>query len=429
LKRFHIVVRTVLTLAGAAAALVLINLHVGLAGEVAPGQTAFDPPEVRAASDVAPPALLRGPHYRLGPTVRTFTFMNQYSVTSDFGAFAPPSDARLRRLVREIAAIAELEKIHQSDAFAKATVEAGKGVVQGAQNLIADPVATISAVPEAVFSVFGRISEATKRGGHSKYEDGVAQNLLAVSSFKREYAQKLDVDAYSSNEVLQKELNSVAWASAAGNLTLGAASMVTGAAVLQAASGLRTLEQAKSIVNALPPTELSRRNREALRQMRVPNSVADRFLQNPLLSPRHQTVIVEGIKALRGIPGRAAFIQYAARADSEDAALIFQEMAELLAGYHRAVAPILRLDIYSNIPVAYTAKGAAPVLLPIDRLLWTERTSGIATSLARTMSKSQPVQHIELWLTGDASARAREGLQLLGIALIEHVGQRLPLLD
>jgi hypothetical protein len=56
----------------------------------------------------------------------------------------------------------------------------------------------------------------------------MAQNLLAVSSFKREYAQKLDIDVYSSSEVLQKELSSVAWAAVAGNLTLGAASMVTG---------------------------------------------------------------------------------------------------------------------------------------------------------------------------------------------------------
>ncbi|MBV8119271.1 MAG: hypothetical protein JO081_04945, partial [Alphaproteobacteria bacterium] len=299
-----------LHLAFMAAVVLLANPGGSLAEDAAPGQAAFDSPEVRTTADVVSPALLRGPHYQLGPTVKTFAFMNQYSVTSDYGPFNPPSDARLRRLIREIAAIAELQKIHQSDAFAKATVEAGKGVVQGAQHLINDPVGTIGAVPEAVFSVFGRVSEAAKRGGRSRYEDGVAQNLLAVSSFKREYAQKFDVDVYSSNEVLQKELNSIAWASAAGNLTLGAASMVTGAAVLQAASGLRTLDQAKNIVNALPATELSRRNREALRQMRVPDAVADRFLQNPLLSPRHQTVIVEAMKTLGGIPGRTAFIQY-----------------------------------------------------------------------------------------------------------------------
>jgi len=407
----------------------LLALDPGLRGVATLAQTTFDAPEVRATADVVPPALLRGAHYQLGPTVSTFTFMNQYSVTSDYGPFSPPSDARLRRLVREIAAIAELQKIHQSDAFAKATVEAGKGVVQGAQHLINDPVATIGAVPEAVFSVFGRVSEAAKRGGRSKYEDGVAQNLLAVSSFKREYAQKFDIDVYSSNEVLQKELNSVAWASAAGNLTLGAASMVTGAVVLQVASGVRTLEQAKSIVNALPATELSRRNREALRQMRVPDTVADRFLENRLLSPRHQTLIVEAMKVLRGIPGRSAFIQYAARADSEDAALLFQEMAELLADYHRSVAPIQRLDIYLNIPIAYTGQGSAVILLPIDRLLWTERTSGIATSLGQTLPKPQPVRKVEIWMTGDASDRARAGLQQLGITLIEHAGQRLPLLD
>jgi len=418
--------RAILTIA---AAFVLFVLDPGLRGAAALGQTAFDSPEVRATADVLPETLLRGAHYQLGPTVSTFAFMNQYSVTSDYGPFVAPSDARLRRLIREIAAIAELQKIHQSDAFAKATLDAGKGVVQGAQHLIEDPVGTIGAVPEAVFSIFGRVSEATKRGGRSKYEDGMAQNLLAVSSFKRDYAKKFDVDVYSTNELLQKELNSVAWASAAGNLTLSAASMVTGAAVLQAASGLRTLEQAKDLVNALPPTELSKRNREVLHEMHVPDAIADRLLANRLLSPRHQTIIVEAMKALGAIPGRSAFIQYAARADSEDTALLFQEMAELLADYHRSVAPVRHVEIYQNMPVAYAGQGSAVILLPIDRLLWTERTSEIATSLGRTLPKPQPVRKVELWMTGDASERAHAGLQQLGINLVEHAGQQLPLLD
>jgi len=199
--------------------------------------------------------------------------------------------------------------------------------------------------------------------------------------------------------------------------------------VLQAASGLHTLEQAKDLVNALPPSELSRRNREALRQMRVPDPITDRFLENRLLSPRHQTIIIEAMKALGAIPGRSAFIQYAARADSEDAVLLFQEMAELLADYHRSVAPIQRLDIYLNVPVAYTGQGSAVVLLPIDRLLWTEKTAGIATSLAQTLPKPQPVRKIEVWMTGDASDRAHAELQQLGITLVEQAGQRLPLLD
>jgi hypothetical protein len=122
--------RTVPTIT-AAVLLLLFSLNTNLRRGVTLGQTSFDPPEARATADVAPPALLHGPHYQLGPTVTTFAYMNQYSVTSDYGAFTATSDVRLRRLIREIAAIAELERIHQSDAFAKATVEAGKGLVQG----------------------------------------------------------------------------------------------------------------------------------------------------------------------------------------------------------------------------------------------------------------------------------------------------------
>jgi hypothetical protein len=88
--------------------LLLRNLNANLESRVAFGQTAFDSPEVRATADIVTPDLLRGPHYQLGPTVSTFAFMNNYSVTSDYGPFTAPSDARLRRLIREIAAIAEL---------------------------------------------------------------------------------------------------------------------------------------------------------------------------------------------------------------------------------------------------------------------------------------------------------------------------------
>jgi hypothetical protein len=45
------------------------------------------------------------------------------------------------------------------------------------------------------------------------------------------------------------------------------------------------------------------------------------------------------------------------------------------------------------------------------------------------LPKPQPVRKIELWMTGDASDRAHEGMQQLGITLVEHAGQRLPLLD
>ncbi len=381
-------------------------------------------PEVRPTDSVLAADLLCGPHYVLGPTVTTLGYLNRYTVNTDYGPFIAPSDVRLRRLVREIAAIAALQAMQQTEAFEKAAIEAGKSPFRSAKNLLDDPVGTLSAIPEGIGSIFNRAKEQVNRQGRSRYEDGPAKQLLAVSSYKRDYAAKLGVDVYSSNEALQKELDRLAWASAAGNLTLGALSMATGALALQVASNVRVLEQAQNVVAATPPSELSKRNREQLRRLGVAEAVADRFLRNPALSPRHETIIVASMAALGTIPGQAEFVGYAGGADTEDAALLFQQMAELIAGYSAVVAPVRRIDIVLNLPVVVAASGTAVLLLPIDRLLWTARNLELAKGLAEIQPHAP-----EVWITGDASARAEAGLAQSGLMLTQYCGKRLPLLD
>jgi hypothetical protein len=313
--------------------------------------------------------------------------------------------------------------MQESDAFKKAAAEAGKSAFRSAQKLIDDPVGTLSAIPEGISSIFDRASEQIRRSGRNQYEDDPAKQLLAVSSYKRELAAKLGVDVYSSNETLQKELNRLAWASAAGNLTLGALSLATGALTLQVASNVRMLEQARNLVESTPPSELSKCNRDLLRRMQVPDVTANGFLQNRVLSPRHQTIIIASMMALSDIPGRAQFIAYTSGADTEDAALMFQQMAELITGYNALVAPVHHIAIVLNLPVVITVKNSA-MLLPIDRLLWTERSAGVAQNLAG-LKPSGP----EIWMTGDASPRAEAGLKDLGLALTQRCGKQLPLLD
>jgi hypothetical protein len=381
-------------------------------------------PELRPTEAVLAADLLHGPHYSLGPTVTTLAYLNRYMVTTDYGPFIAPSDVRLRRLLREIAAIAQLQAMQQTDAFEKAAIEAGKSPFRSARNLLDDPVGTLSAIPEGIGSIFNRAQEQLHREGRSRYEDGPAKQLLAVSGYKREYAAKLGVDVYSSNEVLQKELDRLAWASAAGNLTLGALSMATGALALQVASNVRMLEQAQNVVASTPPSELSKRNREQLRRLEVPDAIADRFLRNTALSPRHETIIVASMAALGHTQGQGSFIGYASSADTEDAALLFQQMAELIAGYSTLVAPVRRIDIVLNLPLITTAKGAVVLLLPIDRLLWTARNAALAEGLVRGHPQAR-----EVWITGDASSRAEAGLGHAGLSLTQHCGKQLPLLD
>ncbi len=390
---------------------------------------------VLRVEDSVPPDLMRGPHHTVDPTVYVHSFMREYRVRSEFGDYDVVGDAELRTLVKELAAIAELRKVKRGDVFVDATKNAVGGTFRAARNLIEDPVDTISGVPEAAGDIFSRLEEQVRRRGGSQYEDGTAKSLLAVSSFKRELARKLEVDVYSTNEVLQKELNSVAWASAAGNLSLGAVSLATGAAVLQLAGYARVFDQAKAVIEAEPPAEVSRRSRQQLTAIGIPKDLVDRFLENRSFSPRHQYIIVTSLELMAGVANRRAVLDAALTARSEREAHLFQQTAALMAGYHQSVAPIARISSEWGFPVAIQADARVTVLAPLDYVQWNATASSFLKRLpppqtvksARRGTRAVP--RGEIWLTGDASARTRQELERHGYDLHERSGRRIAIAD
>lgn len=389
-------------------------------------QPAWSPqPEVRPVSDVLPAELISGAGFNVGREVTTHDLLNLYAVTSDYGTFAPPCDAMLRRLVREIAAIRGLAEIQQTTAFKDAAAAAGKGVYDSGKRLIEDPGAALSALPQAATGIFNRAREQFRRSGHSRYEDNSVASVLAVSSYKRDLCKRFDVDPYSTNAVLQKELDRVAWASAAGNLLLGTLSLATGSVALQVASNVRLVGQAHDLVLATPPAELSQRARATLSGMDIPATVADAFLSNHALSPRHVAIIVASLESLGDIPGRADFLEQANHVDSEIDALLTQQMAELLAGYHASVTPLQRIRMIGSVPMATTASGHAVMLLPVDRILWTPRNAELAEGIAAVAGKDG----VELWITGDTAPLAGSGLAGLGFRVTDRCGMTVRLLD
>ena len=58
------------------------------------------------------------------------------------------------------------------------------------------------------------------------------QQLIGFSDEKRKVAISLDVDPYSTNTVLQHELDGIAWASFAGGMTVQFATMPIGGPAL-----------------------------------------------------------------------------------------------------------------------------------------------------------------------------------------------------
>jgi hypothetical protein len=77
-------------------------------------------------------------------------------------------------------------------------------------------------------------------------QDEAYESALLLSSYKRHYANQLGVDVYSSNAVLQKELNRVGWAGAFGSFGLSAA--------LSAVGGAATVVFVRVIASYIPPS-------------------------------------------------------------------------------------------------------------------------------------------------------------------------------
>jgi hypothetical protein len=395
-------------------------------------ESGFETFQPRSARDVVSGSLLAGPHHRLAPTVQTFAYQNHFVVSSDYGIFEAKSDTMLRRLVREIDAIGALHEITVTEAYGKALGQAAMGPVRGVEALIANPVDTVSAVPTAVFNVFSRAGQgiSTKvRGEKTDYEDSTAAQTLQMSSYKRDYAKQLGVDPYSSNAVLQKQLGSVAWAAAAGNLTLGAATMASGSSVVAGLSYARNIDQAVNIVAAEPPSELTIRNQAALDKMGIDKRLAERFLAQRQYSPRAKTILIMALSGMTGTAGREAVLEVSLQAPDETTAIFYQQLAELLNAYDARVAPIARLEARNRLVLARRSDGRPVILAALDNVIWNEQAASAAAEFAQSLQLKRGGDDLELWITGSASSRFKSEAEALGIRVTEDASKQLTLLD
>jgi hypothetical protein len=405
-----------------------LSVAACLVAEAAAQAVPFEKATPRPVTEVLPPAMQRGPNFTVAPTVQNLGYMNAYTVNSTFGVFRANGDPMMRRLLREIAAIGALREMRGTEEFASALGNAAMGSARGLKYIVTEPVATLKAVPESIVDVFSRAGEAVNRD-RTKYEDGAVKSLLQVASNKRDYAAKLGVDVYSSNRVLQEELDSVGWAATGGQITMAGAFMAgAGSAVVQGLGYARNLDQARTVASAEPPQELVKRNRNDLAAMGIDQEQSKRFLAHREFSPRHQTIIVASLKQLGGVQGRGNFLTVAATAPSEEMALFYQQTAELLAGYHATVAPLASLEPFNRLVMARRKDGGTVVIAPVDYAIWTETVAkGVDSAVQRVKpSKAKP---LDFWITGTASPAFKTAAASRNVNVREQIGASLPLLD
>jgi hypothetical protein len=392
------------------------------------GAANYEAPSDKRASEVLPPNLRSGPHFKVQDRVAADGYMLRFTVTSDYGTFPVTGEYGLRKLIKEIQAIAALKKTSKGEAFAEGVRGKAQETLEFGANLVADPGSTIASVPQGVAKLFDNLATGLQKPREPR-RDTVGEQLLNVSDAKRKIAYDLGVDVYSSNRVLQNELDGLSKAQALGSLGVSAAIPYGGGTLV----GISRMSQTAGEVNRLlrdeSPSGLRNINERKLQAMGVDRSLTERFLNSTQLSPRHKTVIAASQEKLSGARGRDAFINFALQANDESSANFMQNMAEILAAYQQTVSPIQEISA-PGIILARGANGTVLIPFPLDYGVWTVRAERVVkNTLAGYKTPGRNQARFEFWVTGALSPLARRQLEAQGIKVVENVDRRIGMMD
>lgn len=403
-------------------------MSVGLAGRAEPQETSaaasFDSPPAFKASELLPANLLKGPHYQLDESVATPDFFHHFRIRSDYGEFAADGMDMLYTRLKEIHALAELEDVSKSKVFLEsaggAVLNVGKGVV----GVVTNPVETVKGIGAGVsrFALnLGRktsravssatASDSSKKEGEPSGVQSAAGGLLGVDSASRRWAQKLGVDAYTSNAVLRKALADMGKIDAAGSIATKVAVPIPAPLTMTATVG--------DIVWTKDPEDLRRQNEKQAAELGVGKPVAKAFFANKNWTPSLSTVFVTGLYAVRP-KGAASYFEAASRAQSERDVRFYTESAFLLQRLH-GESPVEAVLTGTKAMVARTRDGRAIVLAPIDWIPWSAEFQKALSSLTERSRKELAATSFELRLTGKASPLAARQIAAAGWKSTESI--------
>ncbi len=387
-------------------------------------QQDYEPAPVFLASDVLPSAIVKGPHHQVDERVTNDGLMNRYVINSRFGSLNAASTAELEKRVSEFAAIESLEKLSGTEEFMKNMGKSVENVVEGAAELISNPVDTVSGALSGVGKLLDRAGEGLFGGDkRSQAEDSELEDLIGFSSTKREYAKQFNVDPYSANPILQKHLNDVAWAGYSGGISTSAAlAAVSGGAGI-ALSVSSSADMLNRVDVSRPPFELRKENRAKLDAMGVNADVIDLFMANGVYTPVGQSLLVQALDDMTGVEDRGGFVKIAVRTKTREIADFRQRQARMFAAYHQRVSPFKRLLHDGHVIAAETTDGKIVAAVPTDYVTWSK-------AIARATAAVEQIPGLEdrarqIWLTGGISATAKQVLEARGWQVEQDAGQRL----
>ena len=387
------------------------------------GATEYETQTSKPASQALPPERTTGPDYKVTDPVIADGYMYRFKVTSTYGPFEVTGIGALRKLQHEIWAIGQLKNVTKSEAFLKSLKDqAGKPLVF-AKDVITKPVDTLTGIPKGVGRLFGNITTSVTTTRNPSQETRTKEVLL-VGAFKRDYATRFGVDPYSSNEVLQEELDKIGNAAALGSWTASAVMIPISGPASSVITGTSLGKSFNNILSTEPPSRIRIINEEKLKQMGVASDLAQRYLDQPVYTPRQSLLLIDSLARLGAASGRDAYLTAALVAADEVEANFFVNMAQIMRGYHETQGQITGLTMVGALTVAQTKAGSAVIPFALDYGVWTANADRLSQNMKATYRAPGFNGSFQLWVTGSLSPTAKQELEARGFSVVEQVSSR-----
>lgn len=379
----------------------------------------YEKPPVLKASEILQPVYLSSAYHRVREDVIPDQGSNHFVIDSDFGVFIARGNQMLHDRVKEITALARLREMSNTKEYAEGVKQAAMAPLEAAGNLINDPAETITSTVQGVGKFLGRVGRGAKQvaSGEKKAngQESMLKTAAGVSSTKRQLCAELGVSPYSTNELLQEELDRVAWVMFAGRMTIKAATMPISGGAGAALSALNTVDTTTGMVYDQSPSDLQAMNLSHLRDMGINEEAAKAFLGAKALSPWHQTQIVGSLEKMKGVKGREVLLRDAtSMCDTEADAVFYQQTALLIAHAHIHGIMVDRIALVNGLPVCIGADGGLIVALHWDYAMWSPSSKRFADAVQAMKVDGTKPSSLIVVLTGVMSPRLRQELEARG---------------
>ena len=351
----------------------------------------YEEPPVVNVADLLPTTPLSGPGYTVQPQAPTNGVMGQYTIVADpsvfhddAGTYYVESLDMLKIRLSEIPAIAELDGMSNSSVFANALVSSAVRPVGAAANMVMHPMDTVTGLPSGVGDLFSRVSlgastiasSASNSFGSGKAagQAGTATlTALGYDQVRRQLAHELHVDPYSSDPILTKKLNHVAWVMFSARMTVSAAMMaVPGSMIITAVTVTNDL------VYQTPRADLIILVQKKLKSFGLSQEEIVAFSTNTAIPLSLQVDAVKDLEALGNIPGRRAAAVDIGSMMTEYQARFLVTSLHMLVQWGQQQAPITRIWAPAEL-VARDQNRTTILPAPVDYVSWTPRVSGFLT--------------------------------------------------